>query len=53
MQVSFRSLVEMVENFPSAGTTYTFPTSLAKKRLRPSETGDAVKPSLPLPIRSL
>ena len=32
MQVSPSLFVATTENFPSAGTTNTFPTSLAKKR---------------------
>ena len=53
MQISSSEFVAMMENFGPTGTTKTLPVSLAKKRFRPSETGEAVKPSLPLASRSL
>src|SRR4029434_8677094 len=52
MQVSPNSLVERIEKVSAAGTTNTFPSSLVKNRFRPSETGDAVKPSPPRVRRS-
>src|SRR5437879_1778098 len=51
MQVSPSRFVAVTEKFVPVGTTYTFPTSLVKYKRLPSDTGEAVKPSLPLPSR--